>query len=168
MSFTDDITTVFLCPRNEEFFHDIMEHVKHTFVEGKRTIQSKVFNSLKDQSCVLSKSAKFLTEVKTVKLSHMDSFTNQLCSPDSLYQNPCDSCELYGVNTFSLSDVEKILIKSLEELKDTRQVLRQRATESVTFMLTQTGFPLMTEVMVFRLDISSLDHLFQRRMYAML
>lgn len=71
MSFTDDITTVFLSPRNEEYFHDIMEHLKDTFVDGKRTIQSKVFNSLKDQSCVLSKSAQFLTEVKSVKLFHM-------------------------------------------------------------------------------------------------
>lgn len=76
VSFTDDITTVFWCPRNEVFFHDIMEHVKHTFVEGKRTIQSKVFNSLKDESGLLSKSVQFLTEVKSVKLSHMGSFTN--------------------------------------------------------------------------------------------
>lgn len=68
----------------------------------------------------------------------MGSFTNQLCSPDSLYQNHCDSTELYGVDTFSLSDVENILIKSLKIRQDTRQVLRQRATESVTFMLSNS------------------------------
>lgn len=85
-----------------------------------------------------SKSVQFLTEVKSVKLSHMGSFTNQLCSPDSLYQNHCDSTELYGVDTFSLSDVENILIKSLKIRQDTRQVLRQRATESVTFMLSNS------------------------------
>lgn len=86
----------------------------------------------------MSKSAQFVTEVKSVKLSHMGSFTNQLCSPDSLYQTSCDRCELYGVNTFSLSDVENILIKSLEILKDTRQVLRQRATERLTCMLSNS------------------------------
>lgn len=68
-----------------------------------------------------------LTDVKSVKVSRFNEASENSLSFDinhssSDFERHCEISDLYGVSSFTLSDVENVFKKSIEILKDPRQI----------------------------------------------
>lgn len=99
----------------------------NTFVDGSSSIKSKDFQNLKETYKNLTTNfCSFITEVKSVKVSPFNATSENSLSFDinpssSDFERHCEISDLYRVSPFTFSDV---LMKSLEILKDSRQIQR--------------------------------------------
>ena len=52
-----------------------------------------------------------------------------------MYKNHCEDSSFYGCKKFTTHNIKALLVQCIEILNDTRQIQRVRATDSVTYML---------------------------------
>lgn len=135
VSYTSETTSVFVCKKNEEYFDDLMHHIQDTFIEGSRKLKSSQCFEIKSSTKSIIETCEFLTEVKSI---HVTQSTNETDQPESMYKGHVEDLSFFGCKLFTANDIKALLLQCIEILNNTRQIQRVRATESVTYMLSNT------------------------------
>jgi hypothetical protein len=118
--YTPQTTTAFLCDHHPQYVDTLMDHLAKTFVESpkSKSVTAAQLTPLKQQTAEVAKSYQFLCEVKSI----------------------CDKPNIAPtVPTLpTVTQLQRILANSVKYMEEVNQLHRVRATESVTFMLSNT------------------------------
>lgn len=112
-----------------------MHHIQDTFIEGSRKLKSSQCCEIKSSTKSIIETCKFLAEVKSI---HVTQSTNETDQPESMYKGHVEDLSFFGCKLFTANDIKALLLQCIEILNNTRQIQRVRATESVTYMLSNT------------------------------
>lgn len=113
-----------------------MHHLKNSFVEGTRKISSSDCNAIKLLTKSVRETIEFLAEVKSVSITKTSDI--QTDSSTGMYKSHLQDSSFFGCKATSVSDIKSLLLQCIDILKNSRQIQRVRATESITCMLSTT------------------------------
>ena len=130
VSCSKDFSTAFLYSNNEEFTNQLLLEAKENFIEsGIPKRHTELAKTLKAQLKERTDAAQFLGEFKTV-----------CAAPKNLQHNINDhtSSSVSGSQELDFKAITNLLVKAKTLLEASYNIKRQRATEAITFLLSDT------------------------------